>query len=377
MAGKKQGSSAQKASQGPSGKRKTDSDAWPWWAYLLCTVVLILAMFAGRFTAGDGGSPKAARKVVPDMSKWDNKRLVKRISDMTEEAMAFSKKSQLTGERAEEFEEELAEMERVIERLDEKVARKLRSVMNVMRGLLYQNSVNHTEKQMERAKDGQYNSFADPRHWDKQYAETPEDERDDWFVSWDDPVYQQAFTPMDSQATLHATKVKDLVRPYLVSASGGRDATASPEILMLGCGNSDMSEKMYKQDGFESIVNIDLSGVLVDKLRSHLSASCPRMQWLQMDMTNLTFEDSSFDVIIDKGSLDAVEQNVEVLASAVRESCRSLRPGGFFLSITFHEARLRIAQLQEHVAWKKCQTHAFQKGIGTHKMYYMHVCQHP
>lgn len=34
---------------------------------------------------------------------------------------------------------------------------------------------------------------------------------------------------------------------------------------MLGCGNSELSQKMY-DDGFENIVNIDISDVVIEQM---------------------------------------------------------------------------------------------------------------
>lgn len=75
-------------------------------------------------------------------------------------------------------------------------------------------------------------------------------------------------------------------------------------ILMLGCGNSRLSEDMYN-DGFKNITNIDYSPVVIEKMRKKCR-SLAEMQWLVMDITKLTFDRSSFDVILEKATLDAL-----------------------------------------------------------------------
>ena len=75
-------------------------------------------------------------------------------------------------------------------------------------------------------------------------------------------------------------------------------------ILMLGCGTSKLSEEMY-HDGYTSIINIDYSQVVIQKMKQkhqHLVG----MQYLVMDITNMTFDKNSFDVIIEKGTLDTL-----------------------------------------------------------------------
>jgi 2-polyprenyl-3-methyl-5-hydroxy-6-metoxy-1,4-benzoquinol methylase len=52
----------------------------------------------------------------------------------------------------------------------------------------------------------------------------------------------------------------------------------SPEsnILMVGCGNSRMSEHMYK-DNFKNITNIDISNVVVDKMKNSYNENFEKM----------------------------------------------------------------------------------------------------
>lgn len=74
-------------------------------------------------------------------------------------------------------------------------------------------------------------------------------------------------------------------------------------ILMLGCGNSMLSADMYK-DGYRNIVNIDFSPVVIENMKRKCQALIG-MQWMIMDITKMTFVPSSFDVIIEKATLDA------------------------------------------------------------------------
>lgn len=76
-------------------------------------------------------------------------------------------------------------------------------------------------------------------------------------------------------------------------------------ILMVGCGNSKLSEQMY-DDGYHSIVNIDISQAVIDQMRETCDKKGKKMEWVVMDATQMTFDSELFDVVLDKGTLDAV-----------------------------------------------------------------------
>lgn len=71
-----------------------------------------------------------------------------------------------------------------------------------------------------------------------------------------------------------------------------------------GCGNSSMSGDMYSA-GYHTITNIDYSSVCIRTMSARYS-HCPGMTWHQMDVRQLSFPDSSFDVILEKATLDAI-----------------------------------------------------------------------
>lgn len=71
-----------------------------------------------------------------------------------------------------------------------------------------------------------------------------------------------------------------------------------------GCGNSSMSCDMYNA-GYHSITNIDYSSVCISTMSARHS-DCPGMTWHEMDMCQLSFPDASFDVILEKATLDAL-----------------------------------------------------------------------
>ena len=125
----------------------------------------------------------------------------------------------------------------------------------------------------------------------------------------------------------------------------------SAKILQLGCGNSNFANDMFN-DGFIDITNIDISHVCVEKM----SRRFPNMRFLQMDMTSLTFEDHSFDIVIEKATLDSLlvdckspwdltDPSQLAVLKCLEQVKRVLRPGGVFLSLTFSPPHFRVPLL--------------------------------
>ncbi|KAF7770350.1 hypothetical protein Agabi119p4_6324 [Agaricus bisporus var. burnettii] len=122
-------------------------------------------------------------------------------------------------------------------------------------------------------------------------------------------------------------------------------------ILMLGCGNSKLSEDMW-EDGYKNIVNTDYSRVLIENMKQRHGEARPEMQWYEMDVRDLKFDEESFDVAIDKGTMDAMmttkgdvwdppEQVIRDCNKEVDEALRVLRKGGSFIYLTFGQPHFR------------------------------------
>lgn len=71
-----------------------------------------------------------------------------------------------------------------------------------------------------------------------------------------------------------------------------------------GCGNSTLSGDLYSV-GYHSIANVDYSSVCIATMRARHS-DCPGMTWHEMDISRLSFADASFDVVLEKATLDAI-----------------------------------------------------------------------
>jgi ubiquinone/menaquinone biosynthesis C-methylase UbiE len=150
----------------------------------------------------------------------------------------------------------------------------------------------------------------------------------------------------------------------------------SDRILIVGCGNSTFSRRLYDA-GYENIVNIDYSAVVIERMRE---ANCDvSMQWLTMDMRELDFPSQSFDVVIDKAAMDALvveegdvwDPHTEVIQSTHKnclETQRVLTETGTFLMISFAQPHFRTKYLMGYRA-AGVEVGAFQSHQGWSEVY--------
>ncbi|KAF5383780.1 hypothetical protein D9615_003567 [Tricholomella constricta] len=174
--------------------------------------------------------------------------------------------------------------------------------------------------------------YGTKEYWDQRYQQKEaEDAHFDWFKSYAD------LAPL----------IRELV------------PDKKSRILMLGCGNSKLSEEMW-EDGYKNIVNTDYSSVVVEQMRQRHQTLRPEMEWHVMDVRDLQFDDDSFDVALDKGgflrnlgTMDAMmtskgdvwdppDQVVQDCTKEVDETLRVLRKGtGVFVYLTFGQPHFR------------------------------------
>lgn len=163
--------------------------------------------------------------------------------------------------------------------------------------------------------------FTSKENWDKFFLLRGAGDSFEWYADW--------------------PSLRDPVLAQLSSASA--DAAAETvRILVPGCGSSRLSEYVYDA-GFRDVTNIDFSKVAVsDMLRRHVR-SRPEMKWRVMDMTQMQFTDEFFDVILDKGGLDALmepEHGIKLGSKYLKEVKRVLKVGGKFLCLTLAESHV-------------------------------------
>ena len=62
---------------------------------------------------------------------------------------------------------------------------------------------------------------------------------------------------------------------------------------------------MY-DDGFNNIANIDISFTVIKQMQELYKDKYPNMPYKQMDVRSLSYEDGTFDAVIDKGTFDSI-----------------------------------------------------------------------
>ena len=95
--------------------------------------------------------------------------------------------------------------------------------------------------------------------------------------------------------------------------------------LMVGCGNSKMSEEMAT-DGYPFVTNMDISPVVLHKMGEHYKQK-GSFDFIALDATKMNFRDNSYDLCIDKGTFDALAcgENREPLKNLLQEMNRVAR----------------------------------------------------
>lgn len=114
-------------------------------------------------------------------------------------------------------------------------------------------------------------------------------------------------------------------------------------ILITGCGNSNLSAEMYDV-GYTNITNIDVSEVVIKQMTS-MNSHRADMKYICMDALNMNFENDSFSVVLDKGTLDALmpddsEETNMSIDKYFSEIKRVLKFGGRYLCITLLQSHI-------------------------------------
>ncbi|XP_053100618.1 eEF1A lysine and N-terminal methyltransferase isoform X2 [Hemicordylus capensis] len=162
--------------------------------------------------------------------------------------------------------------------------------------------------------------FASAAYWERFFRERGE-RAFEWYGEW-----QKLRTPLERY-----------LRP--------RDS-----ILVVGCGNSELSEQLY-DEGYQDIVNVDISEVVVKQMQERSACLRPKMSYLVMDVLQMEFPDERFQVVLDKGTLDALltdeeEATLDRVQKMFAEIGRVLQFGGRYLCVSLAQAHVLKASME-------------------------------
>ncbi|KAI8427432.1 hypothetical protein MSG28_001976, partial [Choristoneura fumiferana] len=114
-------------------------------------------------------------------------------------------------------------------------------------------------------------------------------------------------------------------------------------ILITGCGNSGLSADLYDV-GFSNITNIDVSEVAIKQMKN-VNAQRTKMKFICMDALNTSFQNDEFNVVLDKGTLDALmpddtKETNDTIDKYFSEIKRVLKLGGRFVCISLLQVHI-------------------------------------
>ncbi|GFP80678.1 methyltransferase-like protein 13 [Phtheirospermum japonicum] len=208
--------------------------------------------------------------------------------------------------------------------------------------------------------------FTSKENWDQFFTIRGSDDSFEWYAEW--PQLQSLLTShLLSQST---------PPPESSGAPPSALLAAEVKILVPGCGNSKLSEHLYDA-GFTDITNLDFSKVVISDMLRRNVRERPGMKWRVMDMTAMQeaaklvlhlykrkrnlfrifnlekvldvidgtskFADEAFDVIVDKGGLDALMEpklGPRLGNLYLSEVKRLLKVGGKYICLTLAESHV-------------------------------------
>ncbi|KAK3516608.1 hypothetical protein QTP70_021942 [Hemibagrus guttatus] len=123
-----------------------------------------------------------------------------------------------------------------------------------------------------------------------------------------------------------------------------------PQVLVVGCGNSELSEQLYDV-GYRHLTNIDISETVVAHMNQRNLQRRPDLTFHQVDATQTGYESGSFQACLDKGTLDAMASEEEgvVASRMLAEVARVLAVGGRYVCVTLAQEHV-IKLAVEHFA---------------------------
>jgi len=177
--------------------------------------------------------------------------------------------------------------------------------------------------------------YGDKTFWDKRYSS--QEGKYDWYLGY----------PLMSEAMIPLLNVRDGKQVEGDSNDVAKRDRSSLRVLVVGCGNSELSENLY-DDGFTNLVSVDYSDVVIKKMQD--ATKSKSMKFEVMDVRDLKFKNEEFDVVIDKGTLDAIlcgTDSAKMGNAMLAECSRVTKTGGYFFLFTYGQPQSRLTYVDK------------------------------
>ena len=121
-------------------------------------------------------------------------------------------------------------------------------------------------------------------------------------------------------------------------------------ILHIGIGNSEFSEKMY-DEGYKKSYNIDFSRNVIHYMKQRNKKLRASMIFETMNALDLDYEDNQFDIVFDKATFDCILCGIDADTKSkifMNEVFRVIKPKGFYFLISNSGPESRLKYLQSN-----------------------------
>lgn len=176
--------------------------------------------------------------------------------------------------------------------------------------------------------------MATPEYWETRYVNDPPHDDND-----DNSDNAETFDWLADYA-----KVGPVLEEWI-----GAPAYKAGRTLITGCGNSLLTECMARDGQWHNIYSVDCSPTVIrvmkERTQKRLAPEVAgQIAWEVQDIREMSYPNESFDVIVDKATVDALladksEQDEDGVcpdvAKTLNEFVRVLKPGGVFIWISF------------------------------------------
>jgi ubiquinone/menaquinone biosynthesis C-methylase UbiE len=198
--------------------------------------------------------------------------------------------------------------------------------------------------------------YSKREYWDERYSQTDTYE---WFQNYN------SLRCLLTVEALMVTAKANAMTPF--------PSHEKCRVLILGCGNSPLGSDML-DDGWKNITNIDFSSIVIEQMKKKHQD----MNFICHDITKgIPFDDKSFDLIVCKGTFDAVLTSSGSVANAkflIAECSRVLSNGhGVFFLLSYGNPDSRVVFLERNndlsYYWQEVSVHTVARKASNKNKY--------